>query len=118
MLESGARRSKSSQNIVPLQAFERLMGLNRRLKYNFIALMEPFQDPKQLDQYKRKLGCQNAYCNVSAKIWVFWEDDWKGEVLRDSMQQITLKLSKKNVEMICTAVCASDGLRDVVRHFF
>ncbi|KAH0744967.1 hypothetical protein KY290_032960 [Solanum tuberosum] len=68
--------------------------------------MEPFQDPKELDNYKRKLGCKNAYCNISAKIWVFWDDDWRGEVLSDSIQQISLKLSKNNVEMICTAVYA------------
>jgi len=45
------------------KAFERLMGLNRRHKYNFIALMEPFQDPQELEQYKRRLGMLNAYCN-------------------------------------------------------
>lgn len=82
------------------------MDLNRRHKYNLIAVMEPFQGPKELDQYKRNLGCQNANCNVYAKIWVFWEDDGRGEVLRDSMQQVALKLSKNNVEMICTAVYA------------
>ncbi|KAG5612985.1 hypothetical protein H5410_024266 [Solanum commersonii] len=68
--------------------------------------MEPFQDLKELDHYKRKLGIKNVYCNVSAKNWVFWDDGWRGEVVSDSIKQISLKLSKNNVEMICTAVYA------------
>ncbi|KAH0672993.1 hypothetical protein KY290_025274 [Solanum tuberosum] len=39
--------------------------------------MEPFQDPLALDQYKRKLGFDNALANYSEKIWIFWRDDWE-----------------------------------------
>ncbi|KAG5596548.1 hypothetical protein H5410_037780 [Solanum commersonii] len=113
LLESEAKRSKSTifwniRSVKSQKDFERLTGLNRRHKYNFIALMEPFQDPKELDHYKRKLEFKNAYCNVFAKNWIFWDDGWRGEVVSDSIQQISLKLSKNNVEMICTAVYLGD----------
>lgn len=52
------------------------MELNKRNHNSFIALMEPFQDPQDLDQYKRKLGFVNAMINCSAKIWIFWEEEW------------------------------------------
>ncbi|KAH0650293.1 hypothetical protein KY284_030205 [Solanum tuberosum] len=68
--------------------------------------MEPFQDPQELEQYKRRLGMLNAYCNCSAKIWLFWEEDWCGEVVKDSAQQLTMKISKHNMEFLLTAVYA------------
>ncbi|KAG5586749.1 hypothetical protein H5410_047183 [Solanum commersonii] len=40
--------------------FERLLDLNRRHHYSFIILMEPFQNSSELEQYKRKLGFDNA----------------------------------------------------------
>lgn len=44
------------------------MNLNRRYHYPFIALMEPFQAPSELDQFKRRLGFNNAGVNTSGKI--------------------------------------------------
>ncbi|KAH0679259.1 hypothetical protein KY284_020344 [Solanum tuberosum] len=68
--------------------------------------MEPFQGPQQLEQYKRKLGFKNGYCNFSGKIWVMWDDEWSGEVIRDNMQQLTMKLIKNNVEIVITSAYA------------
>ncbi|KAH0776264.1 hypothetical protein KY290_007675 [Solanum tuberosum] len=45
-----------------------------------------------------KLGIQHAYCNSSDKIWVFWEDEWKGEVVRDNGQHLTIKFSRNSME--------------------
>lgn len=42
-------RSVNTQN-----SFERLIDLNKRHHYLFIALLEPFQDPQELEQYKKK----------------------------------------------------------------
>ncbi|KAG5586609.1 hypothetical protein H5410_047043 [Solanum commersonii] len=53
-------RSVNTQN-----SFGRLMDLNRRHQYAFVALMEPFQDPSELDQYKRNLGFNSALDNCS-----------------------------------------------------
>lgn len=72
-------------------SFGRLMDLNRRHQYSFVALMEPFQDPLELDQYKRKLGFNNAYANSSGKIWIFWREEWEGSVILDSLQQLSMK---------------------------
>ncbi|KAG5594895.1 hypothetical protein H5410_036127 [Solanum commersonii] len=60
------------------KAFERLIGLNRRYKYIFIALMGPFQRSYELDQYQRKLG--------------------------DNKQRLTMKFIKNNVEIMVTSV--------------
>ncbi|KAK4708984.1 hypothetical protein R3W88_029909 [Solanum pinnatisectum] len=88
------------------KAFERLWDLNKRHKYNFIALMEPFQGPQELEQYKRKLGMDNAYCNSSYKIWLFWVDDWKGQVVRDNGQYLTVKFSRNSFEVLITTIYA------------
>ncbi|KAH0642075.1 hypothetical protein KY289_033049 [Solanum tuberosum] len=85
------------------KAFERLRDLNRKHKCNFIALVEPFQGPQELEQYKEKLGMENAYCNCASKIWVY---DWKDEVVRDSGQHLIVKISKSNVEILITVVYA------------
>ena len=60
-------RSVNSKN-----SFTRLMELNRSHIYSFIALLEPFQDPIEFEQYKGKLGINHALANFSSKIWIFW----------------------------------------------
>lgn len=51
--------------------FERLIDLYRKNHYSYIALLEPFQSPSELDEYRRRLGVSNARANCSAKIWIF-----------------------------------------------
>lgn len=92
-------RSVNTQN-----AFGRLIDLHRRYKYSFIALMEPFQDPSGINQYKRRLGLDNARVNASGKIWIFLEDTWTGSLLMDSTQQITMKFCKNNLSCIISSV--------------
>ncbi|KAH0715082.1 hypothetical protein KY284_007987 [Solanum tuberosum] len=54
--------------------------MNRRYNFAFIALLEPFQDPGEIEQYKRRLGFDRVAVNSSAKIWVFWKDHWEGQI--------------------------------------
>ncbi|KAK4721761.1 hypothetical protein R3W88_011994 [Solanum pinnatisectum] len=54
--------------------------------------MEPFQDPMELDHYKRKLGFSHMAVNMLGKIWVFWREEWIESIALDSIQQITMKL--------------------------
>lgn len=68
------------------KAFDRLMGMHRRQNYSFIALMEPFQEPTQIELYKRNLGFRNVAVNSSGKIWYFWKDNWEAEVILDTIQ--------------------------------
>lgn len=53
-------------------AIERSIDLNRRHHYSFIALMEPFRGPKELEQYRRKLRLGKAGVNALGKIWYFF----------------------------------------------
>ncbi|KAG5585127.1 hypothetical protein H5410_045561 [Solanum commersonii] len=79
--------SKHNQPLVKTQnAFERVVDLNKRHHYSYIAILEPFQSPSELENYKRKLGLPHAKKNCSDKIWVFWEDDWEEEGLTDTFQ--------------------------------
>lgn len=46
-------------NIRPVNtqnSFDRVIDLKRRYKISFIALLEPFQGPKEIESYRRKLG--------------------------------------------------------------
>jgi len=88
------------------KALDRLIDLNKRHRYKYIALMEPFQGPHELEQYKRRLGFQNAFCNCSAKIWIFWDEDWTWEVVRDNVQHLSVRFEAGSVKFMVTAVYA------------
>ncbi|KAH0761343.1 hypothetical protein KY290_017416 [Solanum tuberosum] len=66
--------------------------------------MEPFQGPYELELYKIKLGTTKAYSNCSDKIWVFLEEDWDGEVIKDCTQQITMRLRRDKLQVLIIAV--------------
>lgn len=67
------------------KTFEILMDLNRRNYYAFIAPMEPFQDPIQVEDHRRKLGFNNGATNYSSKIY-FWKEEWAATVILDTIQ--------------------------------
>lgn len=60
--------------------------MHRKYHYSFIALMELFQNPLEIDQYRRELGFDKALENIYGKIWLFWQNDWEGSVVQDSIQ--------------------------------
>lgn len=82
------------------------MDLRRRHHYSYIDLMELFQGPYNLDNYRRRIGMEHAMVNTSSKIWVFWNKDWHGEVLSDTMQQLSIKFKHLGCqkEIIISAV--------------
>lgn len=82
------------------------MDLNRRHHYAFIALMEPFQNPSVLEQYKMKLGFDKAATNCDGKIWYFWKDEWMGSILLDTIQQVIIQFKHNNKEFIILVVYA------------
>ncbi|XP_060210556.1 uncharacterized protein LOC132637493 [Lycium barbarum] len=57
------------------QSFERLTNLNKRNSYSIIGLMEPFEDAEQIERFRRKLGMEIAFVNISGKIWLFLSED-------------------------------------------
>jgi len=78
--------------------------MNKRHHFSFIALLEPFQDPDEIEVYKRGLGFDNAMANSLSKIWIFWREQWTGHVTRDTHQQITLKFLFHNKPFYITSV--------------
>lgn len=68
--------------------------------------MEPFQNPLELDQYKRQLGFDNAHVNQNWKILCFWRDDWVGNIVLDTIQQVTFQFKKSNKEFMISVVYA------------
>ncbi|KAH0656126.1 hypothetical protein KY290_031750 [Solanum tuberosum] len=68
--------------------------------------MEPFQNPSELEQYKRRLGFDKAGVNQNGKIWCFWKDDWGGSIILDTMQQLTIQFTNYDKEFMISAVYA------------
>ncbi|XP_059291461.1 uncharacterized protein LOC132044942 [Lycium ferocissimum] len=88
------------------QAFHRLQMLHRHHKFTFIALMEPFQQARNVEIYKRKIGMNIAGANSKGKIWYFIEANVDVQVLSDTTQQISLKivLLDQNKSLVITLV--------------
>jgi len=58
--------------------------------------MEPFQNNRQVQKYKRRLGMQYVNYNSNGQIWVFIEERIHVGVVSDTEQQLTLHLSFHN----------------------
>ncbi|KAH0638863.1 hypothetical protein KY285_035449 [Solanum tuberosum] len=114
----GKTKKGTKSSTIPIQVntrtFERLQDLNRRNHYSYIALLEPFQSPAELDNYKRRLGMQYAKANCSGKIWCFWNECWEEEGSTDTIQQLTInyKLKGSHDRFKVTAVYARCGALD------
>uniref|UniRef100_A0A0V0H2Z6 Putative ovule protein n=1 Tax=Solanum chacoense TaxID=4108 RepID=A0A0V0H2Z6_SOLCH len=83
------------RSVMTQKAFDRLIELHYRHHYSYIALLEPFQSPSELETYRRKLGMPNAKVNCAAKIWIFWEEDWEEQDVVDSVQQVTIRFKRR-----------------------
>ncbi|XP_070011033.1 uncharacterized protein [Nicotiana sylvestris] len=90
------------------QAFERLVTMHRQHHFDFVGLMEPMQDNKKLELYRRKIGLSQAFLNISNKVWAFVDDLYEVTVLYDMEQQITLKMihTETHIVQIITLVYA------------
>lgn len=58
-----------------------------------IALMEYFQDTRNIQSFKRKLEMKHVKYNVYGQIWVFIKDHNQVGVIADYEQQLTLQLN-------------------------
>lgn len=79
--------------------------------------MEPFQQARQIEKYKRKLGMKQAGENINGKIWYFVADNIEVEVLENSSQQGFLKLNIEslNVELVTTLVYAKCKANQILK---
>ncbi|XP_060200616.1 uncharacterized protein LOC132628879 [Lycium barbarum] len=75
------------------QAFERVVMLHRQKKFNFIALMEPFQHIRHIEMYKLWVGMKIAWHNINGKIWLFIEEGYQVELQLDTDQLLSMKLT-------------------------
>lgn len=76
-------------------------------KFDIIAFIEPFQEVRHVQQYKRRLGMAYSNCNLNGKIRLFVSSGINVEVVVDSDQQLTIKMVFDNGhQMIGTLVYA------------
>ncbi|XP_070019835.1 uncharacterized protein LOC142178556 [Nicotiana tabacum] len=76
-----------------MQAFERVVTIDRQYQFDFIALMEPMQQTRTVDQYRRRLGFKQVVVNISNKIWIFIDQKYDFDILFNMEQQITLRMT-------------------------
>lgn len=79
------------------QAFHRVQMLHNFHKFSFIGLMEPFQQARHINKYKRRLKMDYAKANCNGKIWLFTNHNITANVLYDSAQQLTVQLEDSNL---------------------
>lgn len=78
------------------KAFTRLVNKHKGNQFYIIGLMEPFQDKKEVEGYRKKLGMEHAVVNANGKIWIFIDEILKVVVVRDDDQKLTLKLQNQH----------------------
>lgn len=90
------------------RAFEKLITMHRQHHFKFIGLMEPMQQSRKLERYKRKIGFAQSFVNISNKIWAFVDEVYEEIVIFDLVHHLTLRLfdTKSNKEFILTLVYA------------
>ncbi|XP_059288673.1 uncharacterized protein LOC132042062 [Lycium ferocissimum] len=74
------------------KAFHKVQMLHKHRKFVLISLLEPFQQSRHIDRYKRRLGMNLANHNCNGKIWFFVTDGIEVDVLMDTDQQVTIKM--------------------------
>ncbi|MDV3190758.1 MAG: hypothetical protein Q8838_02450 [Candidatus Phytoplasma australasiaticum] len=66
--------------------------LHRHHKFDLIALIEPFQEVRHVQNYNRRLGMTYSNYNIDGKIWLFVNNGTQVEVIADPEQQLSIKL--------------------------
>lgn len=80
-----------------------------------IALIEPLQKVRHVQQYKRRLGMTYANYNINGKIWLFINNGIQVEVMSDTKQTLTIKMLFKNGrQMISTLVYAKCATAEII----
>jgi len=69
------------RSVNTMQAFERVITMDRQNHFDFIALMEPMQQTRTVDQYRRRIGFEQVVVNVSNKIWIFIDQKYDFDIL-------------------------------------
>ncbi|XP_075109126.1 uncharacterized protein LOC142180920 [Nicotiana tabacum] len=89
-------------------AFERLITMHRKYQFDFIGLMEPMQQSRKLDGYRRQIDFEQAFVNIYNKIWVFIDGKYDVTMEINSVRQLILRLfdTEEQKEFMITLVYA------------
>ncbi|XP_070010136.1 uncharacterized protein [Nicotiana sylvestris] len=62
--------------------------MNRENNFCVVALMDPFQNKRLVDRYRRRLNIETAYANINGQIWLFFDAVVEWELVEDTEQQL------------------------------
>ncbi|XP_075077133.1 uncharacterized protein LOC107800146 [Nicotiana tabacum] len=82
--------------------------MHRQQHFKFVGLMEPMQQSRKLDRYKKRISFAQAFVNISNKNCAFVDENYEVTVIFDMEQRMTLRLvdSNSQQEVILTLVYA------------
>ncbi|XP_075095229.1 uncharacterized protein LOC142173524 [Nicotiana tabacum] len=61
--------------------------------------MEPMQQKRKLERYRRRIGLTQAFANVNNKIWAFVNEDHMVDIIFDLEPQLTMKLTNMDTQI-------------------
>ncbi|XP_019257607.1 PREDICTED: uncharacterized protein LOC109235809 [Nicotiana attenuata] len=96
------------RSVNTMQAFERLVTMHRKYHFEFIGILEPMQQSRKMENYRRRIGLATAVVNISNKIWAFVDEVYEVTIVYNMVQQLTLRLfhTETHVELMLTLVYA------------
>ncbi|KAL0912360.1 hypothetical protein M5K25_018326 [Dendrobium thyrsiflorum] len=87
----------------------RLKNLCRIYNVSFLVILEPLISNTKLDGTARWLGFKHAIANVANKIWVFWKDPLRIDVIGDFTQVMHCSIDSSNIHFAASFVYASSS---------
>ncbi|XP_060183464.1 uncharacterized protein LOC132613460 [Lycium barbarum] len=96
------------RSVNTMEAFPRLTKMNLKYHFGFIGILEPFQDPDKMEDFRRRLNMHTAAANISGKIWIFVDEMFEMEIIHDHMQHIAIKIKAQGMQkaLLITVVYA------------
>ena len=97
---------------------ERLKVLRKMHQLSIIAILEPFFDNVNIQNFKVQLNMDNVISNCNSKIWVFWNSDIDCNILDEDEQQITCDMKHNELQYQFTSTFVPAKCKDHLRRSF
>ncbi|KAH0650100.1 hypothetical protein KY284_030012 [Solanum tuberosum] len=70
--------------------------------------MEPFEDNQGLEEFRRRLGMEQAVASTNGKIRALIDEIFEYELIRDEEQMLTIKLMNQGlgIEVLISLICS------------
>ncbi|KAG5580317.1 hypothetical protein H5410_050944 [Solanum commersonii] len=94
---------------------ERLKMLKKMHQLSIIAILEPFSDNSQVQNFKNQIDMEHAVSNCNGKIWLFWNRDIDCVVLEEDAQHITCDLGHNELQNHFTTTFVYAKCKDHLR---